>query len=205
MRNFTSHKRLKPYLLALLLLFASDAFADGPTVQIKSAVDHALKILTDPRFQGEAKKKERRKLLRQIILPQFDFKEMARRSLGPEWRRRTPEEQTEFVRIFTDLLEKAYVGRIESYTNEKFVYTGEKIEENYAEVNSKVITSKGEEFKIDYKLHLVGNEWKIYDVVVEDISLVNNYRSQFNRVINESSFEELVSRMKQKLAETKDK
>ncbi len=189
-------------LLAIVLLFPSDAFADGPTVQIKSTVDHAIRILTDPRFQGEAKKKERRKLLRQIILPVFDFTETAKRSLGSHWRRRTPEEQREFVRIFTDLLEKAYVGRIESYTNEKFVYAGEKIEENYAEVNSKVMTSKGEEFKIDYRLRRVGNEWKIYDVAVEDISLVNNYRSQLNRIITESSYDELVRKIKEKLSES---
>lgn len=204
MRDFYLRKGPAVCLLALLLFSAANVFADGPTGQIKSAVDRVIKILTDPRLRGEAKKSERHRLLRQVILPPFDFNEMAKRSLGANWRRRTAEEQKEFVRIFTDLLEKAYVGRIESYTSEKFVYAGERIDQNFAEVNSKVMTSKGEEFKIDYKLHLVGNEWKIYDVVVEDISLVNNYRSQFSRIINESSYEELVSRMKKKLAETED-
>lgn len=200
MMNFDLNRNLTLYLLAFLLLFTSNVFAEGPTVQIKSAVDRVIKILIDPGFHGEAKKRERRRLLRQTILPRFDFEEMARRSLGAHWRRRTREEQREFVRIFTDLLEKAYLGRIESYNNEKFIYTGEKIDQNYAEVASKIHTSKGEEFKINYKLHQVGNEWKIYDVVAEDISLVNNYRSQFNRVITRSSYEELVSRMKQKLS-----
>ena len=125
---------------------------------------------------------------------------MAKRSLGAYWRHRTPEEQREFVKIFTDLLEQAYLGRIEAYSNDQFIYTRERIDEPYAEVGSKIVTSKGEEFTIDYRLHLVENEWKIYDVVVEDISLVNNYRAQFNRVINNSSYEELVSRMKQKLS-----
>lgn len=204
-RNFNPHKRLTLYLLASLLFLTSNVFADGPTLQIKSAVDRVTQILTDPQLQGEVKNKERRRLLRQAILSRFDFKEMAKRSLGPEWRRRTPEEQSEFVRIFTDLLEKAYVGRIESYNNEKFIYTGERIDEPYAEVSSKIVTSKGEEFTINYKLHRVGNDWKVYDVVVEDISLVNNYRSQFSRVLNESSYDELVSRMKQKLGESTDK
>lgn len=193
------------FLWAFIFLYPFTLFADSPTTQIKTPVDQVIKILTDPRFQGEGKKKERHRLLRQIILPRFDFEEMAKRSLGPEWRRRTLEEQKEFVRIFTDLLENAYLGRIESYTNEKFIYTGEKIDQGYAEVYSRVLTSKGEEFTINYKLHRVGSEWKIYDVVIEDISLVNNYRSQFNRVLTESSYEELVSRMEEKLRESTDK
>lgn len=202
--NWNSRKVPSVYALALLLLLPTAAPAGGPAAQIKSTVDQVVKLLTDPRLKGDATKEERRKLLRKAIFSRFDFQEMAQRSLGAHWRRRTPEEQKEFVRIFTYLLEKAYVDRIESYTNETFLYTGERIERGYAEVSSKVATSKGEEFKIDYRLHRAGNEWKIYDVAVEDISLVNNYRSQFNRVINNSSYEELVLRMKQKVSETTD-
>ena len=201
MRRLDLNKRLTFFLLAFLLLFTSRVFADGPTTLIKSAVDQVIGVLKDPGLRGEAKKKERRSLLRQIILPDFDFTEMAKRSLGSHWGQHTPEEQGEFVRLFTDLLEKAYLGRIETYNNEKFVYTREKIEQNYAEVYSEVTTGKGEKFRIDYRLHRLGNDWKIYDVIVEDISLVNNYRSQFNRIITGSSYEELVSRMKQKLLE----
>jgi len=202
MRKFALPGGLPLHIIAILSLLASPAWSAGPTEQVKSAVDEAVKILSDPKLEGEAKKKERRRLLRNAIFLRFDFHEMAQRSLGAHWRRRTPQEQKEFVGIFTDLLEKAYVDRIESYTDEKFIYTGERIERNYAEVSSKVLTSKGEEFKIDYRLHRVRGEWKIYDVVVENISLVNNYRSQFNRVINNSSYEELVSRMKQKVLKT---
>lgn len=201
MRNLNRNKGPTLYLLAFLLLFTSELSADGPAVQIKSAVDQVTGVLKDPRVQGESKKRDRRRLLRQIILPQFDFNEMAKRSLGSEWRRRTLEEQKEFVNVFTDLLESAYVRRIESYNNEKFIYTGERIDGPYAEVHSKVATSKGEEFRIDYRLRRVGNEWKIYDVVVEDISLANNYRSQFNRIIANSSYKELVRRMKEKQLE----
>ena len=200
MKNRSLGRGLALCLLALLLLYPFKAFAISPTVQVKSSVEQVIRILSDPRLQGEAKKGERRNLLRETILLRFDFKEMAKRSLGNHWRRQTPEKQREFVRIFTDLLEKAYLERIDSYNNEKFIYTSERINEPYAEVDSKILTSKGEEFTIKYKVHRVGDEWKVYDLVVENISLVNNYRAQFNRIINKSSYDQLVSMVKQKLS-----
>ncbi len=128
---------------------------------------------------------------------------MAKRSLGSHWRRRRVEEQNQFVAVFRDLLEKAYLDRIESYNKEKFTYTNEKIDEPYAEVGSKILTAEGEEFSIRYRLLRAGNQWKIYDVVIEDVSLVNNYRAQFNRILANSSYEELVQRIKRKLTEKK--
>ena len=124
-------------------LLATSAAADSPTAQIKSTVDQVIKLLTDPRLSGENKNHERRRLLRDTILPQFDFKEMSRRSLGPNWSRLTPKQQDEFVDVFKDLLEKAYLGRIESYNKERFIYINETIDEPYAEVRSKIVTSKG--------------------------------------------------------------
>lgn len=184
--------------LLLFWLTPGAAAAGVPTDQIKATVDRALVVLRDPRFKPAAKTKERRDQLRQILFTRFDFTEMARRALGANWRRRTPQEQEEFVRLFTVLLERAYADTIESYTDEKIVYVGEKVDGNYAEVNSKILTSKGQEFSIDYKTQVVSGEWKVYDVVVENISMVNNFRSQFNRVINNSSYEELVHRLKEK-------
>jgi len=131
-----------------------------------------------------------------------DFEEMAKRALGSHWRRRNPKEQQEFVRLFSDLLENAYISRIEAYNNEKLVYTGEKLDGQYAEVQSRMATSKGEEYSINYKVRLVNSQWKVYDVVIENISLVNNYRSQFNRVITKSSYEDLILRLKEKQTET---
>jgi len=174
------------------------AAAGVPTEQIKTTVDRALVVLKDPRFKPAAKTKERRAQLKQILFARFDFTEMARRALGANWRRRTPQEQEEFVRLFTELLERAYADTIESYTDERIIYVGEKQDGEYAEVNSKILTSKGQEFTIDYKTHVVSGEWKVYDVVVENISMVNNFRSQFNRVISHSSYEELVRRLKEK-------
>ncbi len=149
---------------------------------------------------------ERRTQLHQILFPHFDFRGMAKSSLGAHWRERTHEDKSEFVRIFTDLAEKVIVSKIESYNNgERFIYSSERIDRHSAEVSSKILTSDDEELQINYKLHRVGEKWKIYDVVVEDISLVNNYRSQFNRIITKTSYDELVSRMKQKLSETTEK
>jgi phospholipid transport system substrate-binding protein len=181
-----------------LALAGSIAAAGVPTDQIKGTVDRAVSVLKDPGLKPAAKTKERRDQLRQILFARFDFTEMAKRALGPNWRRRTPQEQDEFVRLFSDVLERAYADIIESYTDERIVYLYERVDGTFADVGSKIQTSKGEEYSIYYKAHLISNEWKIYDVVAENISLVNNYRSQFNRVISQSSYEELVRRLKDK-------
>ena len=187
-------------LFLALALGAEIADAGVATDQIKSTVDKAIIVLKDPRLKPSAKTNERRDQLKQILYARFDFTEMARRALGANWRRRTPQEQEEFVRLFTEILERAYADIIEGYTDEKIIYFNERVDGTYADVGSKILTSKGEEYSIYYKAHLVSNEWKVYDVVAENISLVNNYRSQFNRVIANSSYEELIRRLRDKAA-----
>jgi len=132
-------------VLGLLFLSAS-AQAGVPTEQIKGTVDKAVLVLKDPRLKPEPKTKERREQLRQILFARFDFTEMAKRALGSNWRRRTPQEQDEFVRLFTDILERAYADIIESYTDEKIVYLNERVEGGFADVGSKILTSRGEEY-----------------------------------------------------------
>jgi phospholipid transport system substrate-binding protein len=185
-------------LLLTLLFLSASAHAGVPTEQIKGTVDKAVLVLKDPRLKPAAKTKERRAQLRQILFARFDFTEMAKRALGSNWRRRTPQEQDEFVRLFTEILERAYADIIESYTDEKIVYLNERVEGGFADVGSKILTSRGEEYSVNYKAHLVSNEWKVYDVIAENISLVNNFRSQFNRVIANSSYEELLRRLRDK-------
>src|SRR5262245_16608053 len=189
-------------LLLSVVLEAAVAGAGVPTDQIKSTVDRALLVLRDPSLKPAAKTTARRDQLKQILYPRFDFTEMAKRSLGANWHRRTQQEQAEFIPLFTDVLEHAYAEIIESYIDDKIkiVYVGERIDGTFADVNSKIITGKGEEYSLNYKAHMVGSEWKVYDVVAENISLVNNYRSQFNRVITKDSYEELVRRLKDKSA-----
>jgi phospholipid transport system substrate-binding protein len=191
-------KLLLALWFAAVTLTASPARAGLPTDQIKATVDKAQLVLRDPRLKPATKQSERREQLKQVLFSRFNFAEMAKRSLGPNWARRTPQEQEEFVRLFTEVLERAYADIIESYIDEKIVYLAEKVDSGYADVNSKIVTNKGEEYSINYRAQLVGNEWKVYDVVAENISLVNNYRSQFNRVIAKSSYEELVRRLKDK-------
>jgi len=198
MRRNKQLTRTAGFLLWILALLSVEAHAGLPTDQIKSTVDKALTVLRDPTLKPPAKVKDRRDQLRQILFARFDFTEMAKRALGANWRRRTPQEQEEFVHLFTDVLERAYADIIESYTDEKILYINERIDGSFADVNSKIVTSKGAEYSINYKAHLVSNEWKVYDVVAENVSLVNNYRSQFNRVISHSSYEDLVNRLKSK-------
>ena len=192
-------KTLSTIGLAILLLVQPVWVTAGvPGDQVRQTADKLLAILKDPQLKGESKKNERRDKLKELIYQRFDFTEMARRSLGSEWRRRRPEEQKEFVKLFTGLLERAYLDNIESYSGEKFRYLKEQEDNSHAQVDTKIIDNKGQEFSVNYRLHKLNGDWKVYDVVIEDISLVNNYRSQFNRVLATSSYEELVNRMKGK-------
>ena len=192
-------KALSTVGLAILLLVQPVWVAAGvPGDQVRQTTDKLLAILKDPQLKGESKKNERRDKLKELIYQRFDFTEMARRSLGSEWRRRSPEEQKEFVKLFTGLLERTYLDNIESYNGEKFQYLKEQEDNNHAQVDTKIIDNKGQEVSVNYRLHKVNGDWKVYDVVIAEISLVNNYRSQFNRVLATSSYEELVNRMKGK-------
>jgi phospholipid transport system substrate-binding protein len=178
---------------ALCFLIPARSIAQGPEEQIRATVEKVLTILRNPSNGGTESE------LRELISRRFSFEEMAKRSLGYHWRDLTTNEQKEFAELFKDLLERAYIDRIQAYHNEKIIFTGERRDGRYAEVESRVVQRDGKEFSIDYKLQLMGDEWKVYDVVIENISLVNNYRSQFNRVILNSSYEELIRRIKEKL------
>ena len=183
----------------LSLLQPGAASAGAPTDQIRATVDRVLVILKDPALNTTGAKAVRRAELSTAILPRFDFEEMARRSLGSEWRRRTPAEQEEFIRLFTELLKNSYVESIESYRGEKVIYRSESQDGAYADVGTKVINDRGEEFTIDYRLNLKGSEWKAYDVIIENISIVNNYRSQFSRILGRSSFAALLQTIRDKI------
>ncbi|HEY6366456.1 MAG TPA: ABC transporter substrate-binding protein [Candidatus Binatia bacterium] len=186
-------------IIGLGIIFqGATANAGVPTDQIRGTVDQVLAVLQDPSLKPESSQKERRDRLRQVIFARFDFAEMAQRSLGPEWRRRSPAEQQEFVNLFTDLLQESYIGTIESYNGDKVIYNRELQDQDNAEVQTTLTTRSEAVYSINYRLRLIDKDWKVYDVVIENISLVNNYRSQFSRVISRSSYEELVRAMKEK-------
>ena len=172
----------------------------GPaTDQVKGTVDQVLKILNDPTLKGERKLKERRAKIRQVVLQRFGFAEMSKRSLGRYWNERTPQERTEFVGLYTDLLERSYIDRVDGYSGEQVAYLGETLDGNYSEVRSKILTKKSQEVSIVYRLLMNGANWEVYDVIIEGVSLVNNYRTQFSKIIRTSSYEALVKKMQAKL------
>jgi phospholipid transport system substrate-binding protein len=194
-------KMLSALGLGILLLMQPVSVAAGaPGDQVRQTVDKLLAILADPQLRGEDKENERREELRKVLYSRFDFTEMAKSALGPHWQRRSPEEQKEFVELFTSLLEGAYLDKIESYNGEKVQYLNETVDNDYAEVDTKIVDNHGQPFSVNYRLRNGGGDWKVYDVVLENVSLVNNYRSQFNRVLAKSSFEELRKTMKEKLS-----
>jgi phospholipid transport system substrate-binding protein len=182
-------------------VFAGDvpALAVGPKDDLKESIEQVLAVLRNPAYKGEKNQKIRREKLRAAIQPRFDFAEMAKRSLARYWKKRTQAERKEFVSIFTDLLERSYVDKIESYTDEKIVYPSERIEDSrYADVKTKIVTSTGRDIPIDYRLFKTQTGWRVYDVVIEGVSLVSNYRGQFKRIIRKESYAELVKRLKRK-------
>lgn len=186
-------------LLAAALVGPPTAFAGAPTDQLRTQVDKVLKILDDPALKDRPK--DRRTAVRQVANDIFDFGETAKRALGRHWSQRTPTEQQEFVQLFADLLERSYISKIELYGGEKIQYVGDKIEGGLATVTSKLLTKSGSEVPIEYRMLKKGDKWLVYDVVIEGVSLVSNYRTQFNRIIQTSSFEDLVKKMKTKQEE----
>lgn len=189
---------VKLVVLCAVAWIPAPSIAAGPADQVRVTVDKVLVMVKNTNLKSQAQKKELQARLAEVIYPRFDFAEMAKRTLGPHWGRRTAEEQREFVSIFAGLLGKSYSDRIESYRGQNVLYTREVEDKNYAEVDTTMVSDTQEKVSINYKLHSVDKEWRVYDLVIEDISMINNYRSQFNRVIARSSFEELVRMLKEK-------
>lgn len=186
-------------LTVMILLYGSRPLTAGePTEEIRTAINQGVQILNEAKLDTNKQRTEVINRLRTIVYPLFDFTEMAKRSLGSHWRRLNPQQQKEFIFVFTELLETTYADKIDLYEGQKVVYTGESVDKSYAQVDTKVIGKKNQSYSVDYKLHRIDGRWRIYDVVAENISLVNNYRSQFQRVLVNSSFEELIRRMQEK-------
>jgi phospholipid transport system substrate-binding protein len=181
-----------------LLLVPAPSRAGEPTDQVRGAIDRVLEILKKKDLQAKNRRAERRILLREEISKAFDFDEMAKRSLGPAWRQRTPEERKEYVALFRQVLENSYLGKVESYQGEKIRYVKDSVEEGrFATVETLIVTGKGQEIPLNYRMVKEKSDWRVYDVVIEEISLVNNYRSQFSGILQKSSFQDLLARLKE--------
>jgi phospholipid transport system substrate-binding protein len=169
--------------------------AESPTAQVREKVDKVMKILNDPALKGN--KEKRRQMVTNIVEDMIDWQEVGRRALAQHWRKRSPQEKDEFLNLFRDLLKRTYSEKLDIYAGEQIIYVSEIVEGNKAVVKTKVINKKKEqEYSVDYRLIQKGEKWLGYDVIIEGISAVNNYRVQFNEVITGSSYESLVKRMK---------
>ena len=177
---------------------SAPAAAGVPTDQLKGAVERVLKTLDDPALKGEARLPERRLAVRKIANEIFDFGEIAKRSMARHWQPLSEAQRTEFVGLFAELLERSYISKIETYGGEKIQYTAERADGDFATVSTRIITKNGTEVPVDYRMVKRGDRWLVYDVSIEGVSLVSNYRTQFNKIIQTTSYNELVSKLRNK-------
>ena len=185
----------------LILMFAAPCFAGVPTDGIKETTDRILVVVSDPALKGPENKTKRGKLIRKAVDERFDWEAMTKRSLARHWRKRTEAEKKEFIGLFGKLLERTYLDKVGSYSGEKVIYVGETVDGKYGTVTAKILTHSQTEVEVRYRLKELKGDWRVYDISVEGVSLVNNYRKQFNSIILRSSYDELVRKLRKKVAE----
>ena len=194
----TRRLALVVFTAVLALLIARGATAGPPTDQLRRSIDLVLKILSDSELKTEAKTAQRRATIRTVANEIFDFGEISQRSLGRHWQARSPAERAEFIRLFGDLLEHSYITKIEGYSGEKILYAGELADGDVATVKTRIVTKQGTEIPVDYRMFRSGERWRAYDVAIEGVSLVANYRTQFNSIIGRAGYPDLVVRLRAK-------
>ena len=187
-------------LILMTLVFPATSFAGEATKEIKETTDKIIAIISDPAFKGTNKRSERDRLLRKVVDERFDWREMSRRTLARHWKKRSDKEKRLFVDLFGKLLERTYMDRVGGYSGEKVLYQGEKVDGKYGIVKVKIITKKETEIPVKYRVKKKKGEWFIYDISVQGISLINNYRKQFNSIIIKSSFNDLMKKLKAKVS-----
>jgi phospholipid transport system substrate-binding protein len=189
------HARVLWILILLFALFlVHDAWAGAPSDQLSDGVDRAFKIIRDPALAGEEKASQRRAAIVKVAGEIFDFGEMAKRSLGSHWGQRTPAERGDFVRLFTEVIQRSYISRVDQRGSDKMVVRGETVDGDHAVVRTALLLSGGE-LPLDYRMHNTGGRWQVYDLNIDGISLVANYRAQFNKIIRTSSYEALTAKL----------
>lgn len=188
-------------IACLLLLLGGvtvqSAVAGGATDAMKSTIDEVLGIIQDKELKQPGRAEERRRRLEQVVGDRFDYPEMSRRAMGAPWNTLSDKDKEEFVALFKTLLTNSYADKVESYSGEGVQYINERTEKDYAEVRTKVLTGKIE-IPLDYRLLNKGNDWRVYDVVVDGVSLVNNYRGQFSKILRSSTYADLVDQLRKK-------
>lgn len=183
-------------ICAQMVWAPASADAGAPTDQLRSSVDQMVKVLDDPALKADSRAQDRRAAIRKEAQVVFDFGETAKRALGRHWQGLSEKDRQEFTGLFTDLIERAYISKIERYSGERIAYAGESVEGGLATVRTRFLTKQGTEIPVDYRMQQRGDRWLVYDVMVEGVSLINNYRTQFDKIIQTSSYAELVRKMK---------
>ena len=184
-------------VLGFLLALPNPVTAEtSPTETIRTSVNEILDLLKNQQLD----KVTRRDRMRAVIDARFDFRAMSQRTLAINWKKATSEEQQQFVELFTQLIQDSYVGKIEAYTNETVEYPTEKLKGRKAEVETLIITSS-KEIPITYRVYEKGGEWYVYDVIIEGVSLISNYRSSYLEIVNKEGFAGLLTRMEEKIRE----
>ena len=193
-------KRVTSIAALLLIASACGALADTPLSEVKATTEKVLLLLKDSKLQGDAKKTERRQLVRNEMEKRFAWEDSAKACLGKHWLKRTPAEKTEFVKLFSEFLKDTYSDKVATYYGDldKVDYQGEKIQADYASVKLVLTTKAKVDHPLEYRMEKAGDDWKVYDVVIEGVSMVKNYRDQFDAIIAKSSYEELIKEIKNK-------
>jgi phospholipid transport system substrate-binding protein len=185
--------------LIMTLVFCSPVLGGAPTDQVKATTDKILAILTDPALQAPEMIEEKKRMIRKAVDERFDWTAISRRALGRHWRKMTTDEKKAFVPLFGQMLEKTYLSRVGEYSGEKVSYVDEKVDGTYGVVKAKIISDTHGEIAVKYRLWNKKDEWFIYDISIEGVSLVNNYRSQFNTILMKSSPSELIKKLEEKV------
>ncbi len=176
---------------------SSGQLSEPPTEAVRSTLTEVFRILEDEKLKDPAKLIPRRHMLEAVIASHFDYTEMSKRALAAHWAPLTAGERAEFVELFKSFLSDRYAEKIEGYSGQQVFYLSERIEGNYAEVRTELRSSKVE-IPMDYRLHIKDGTWHAYDLIVDGVSLVKNYRSQFEKIIRTSSYQELVRRLRER-------
>jgi len=193
--------RARPIIIAVLVLACATwsvpgAWAGAPTDQLRGGIDRVFKILRDPEMAGDRNALQRQAAVLAAAGTIFDFGEMAKRSLGQHWAARTPAERTQFTALFTDLIQHSYINKVDQHSGAKMTFTGETVDGDLASVRTAIPLNNGKEMPLEYRMHNTDARWQVYDLSIDGISLLSNYRAQFNKIIRIDPYETLVTKLK---------
>ena len=201
-----AHMTCRPFLMSTLfllitLVISGSSMVGGPTADVRKTTDKLIAIVSDPAMKSADRAEARARLIRKAVDERFDWREMSKRTLARHWKKRTEQEKEEFIDLFGKLLERTYLDKVEGYSGEKVLYVDERVDGIYGIVVVKIITKKDTEILVKYKLKKKESEWMVYDISIEGVSLVNNYRKQFNSIMTRSSYDDLIKKLRRKVEE----